>query len=90
MSAQLRLEREKARFVVGRRSVSEDSKRRIRVGTDSGLFQVVSRKVKGVKRPSYAPLAIHAILEDREHRMLRTVLLGSRSFPFILVSTPSW
>jgi ligand-binding sensor domain-containing protein/signal transduction histidine kinase len=51
------------------RSVIEDSRKRIWVGTDNGLFQIVNGKIEAVDTSPYAPLAVHAIFEDREHRI---------------------
>lgn len=51
------------------RSVVEDSHGRIWVGTDNGLFRVIDGKIEAVDTSPYAPLAVHGIFEDRQHRI---------------------
>lgn len=51
------------------RSIAEDSRDRIWVGTDNGLFRVVRGKVEAVDRAPFTPMAVHAIFEDREGRV---------------------
>ncbi len=51
------------------RSVIEDSRQRIWIGTDNGLFRMVNGRIEAVDTSPYSPLAVHAIFEDREHRI---------------------
>src|ERR1700691_1826894 len=52
------------------RSLLEDDQGRIWIGTDNGLFQLVHDKLQQVDTSPYAPaLAVHSIVEDREHRV---------------------
>ena len=51
------------------RSVIQDTNGRIWVGTDNGLFRILHGKVEAIDTSPYAPLAVHAIFEDREHRV---------------------
>lgn len=51
------------------RSVIEDSRHRIWVGTDNGLFRIVHDKVESVDTSPYTSLAVHAIFEDHQHRV---------------------
>jgi ligand-binding sensor domain-containing protein/signal transduction histidine kinase len=52
------------------RSVYEDDRSRLWVGTDDGLFVLEGERLRRVDQgPSLAPLAVHSITEDREHRI---------------------
>jgi ligand-binding sensor domain-containing protein/signal transduction histidine kinase len=52
------------------RSVLEDRRGVVWVGTDSGLFQVMGDKVRRVEMPAgMGPLAVHVISEDRQNRI---------------------
>lgn len=52
------------------RSIIEDERSRIWVGTDNGLFHLTNGVVDKVDTSRLAPaLAVHSIFEDREHRI---------------------
>jgi ligand-binding sensor domain-containing protein/signal transduction histidine kinase len=52
------------------RSLLEDDQGRIWIGTDNGLFQMLRGKLRQVDTGPYtSALAVHAIIEDREHRV---------------------
>jgi ligand-binding sensor domain-containing protein len=52
------------------RSLLEDDQGRIWIGTDNGLFQMVHGELHQVDTSPYTPaLAVHAIVQDREHRI---------------------
>lgn len=52
------------------RSVMQDDRGRLWVGTDNGLFRVTGGVVEEVDTSRVAPaLAVHSIFEDREHRI---------------------
>jgi signal transduction histidine kinase/ligand-binding sensor domain-containing protein len=52
------------------RSVLEDRRGVVWVGTDSGLFQVKGDKVQRIEMPAgMGPLAVHVISEDRQNRI---------------------
>jgi signal transduction histidine kinase/ligand-binding sensor domain-containing protein len=52
------------------RSVLEDQRGVVWVGTDNGLFQVKDDKIQRVEMPAgMGPLAVHAISEDRQNRI---------------------
>src|SRR5271170_3066835 len=52
------------------RSVLEDRRGVVWVGTDNGLFQVKDDKIQRVEMPAgMGPLAVHAISEDRQNRI---------------------
>jgi streptogramin lyase len=60
------------------RSVFEDDRGRLWVGTDGGLFFKKADRFERWRAPSEdAPLAVHSITEDREHRLW---VGGSRLF----------
>jgi ligand-binding sensor domain-containing protein len=52
------------------RSLFEDDQGRIWIGTDNGLFQMNQNTLRQVDTSPYASaFAVHAIIEDREHRI---------------------
>jgi ligand-binding sensor domain-containing protein/signal transduction histidine kinase len=52
------------------RSILEDRRGTVWVGTDNGLYQVTGDRVKRVEMmPGVEPLAVHAISEDRQGRI---------------------
>ena len=52
------------------RSVLEDRRGVVWVGTDNGLFQVKDDKIQRVEMPAgMGPLAVHGISEDRQNRI---------------------
>src|SRR6202453_4368919 len=52
------------------RSLLEDDQGRIWIGTDNGLFRLAHGKLQQVDTSPYASaLAVHAIIEDHEHRV---------------------
>lgn len=51
------------------RSVYEDDRRRLWVGTDDGLFLLEAGRLRRVDRDAVAPLAVHSIAEDSDHRI---------------------
>ena len=52
------------------RSVYEDDRGRIWVGTDDGLFVLEGERLRRVDQGTgFAPIAVHSITEDREHRI---------------------
>jgi ligand-binding sensor domain-containing protein/signal transduction histidine kinase len=52
------------------RSVVEDDRGRLWVGTDNGLFRMMKGKAERVDTSQFTPsLGVHSIYEDREHRI---------------------
>lgn len=52
------------------RSIYEDHRSRLWVGTDDGLFVLEREHLRRVDGgPSFAPIAVHSITEDSEHRI---------------------
>jgi ligand-binding sensor domain-containing protein/signal transduction histidine kinase len=51
------------------RSILEDSRGTVWVGTDNGLFQVNGNSVKRAEVDGLGPLAVHGIAEDRDGRI---------------------
>ena len=52
------------------RSVFEDDRGRVWVGTDDGLFVVEGERLRRVDQGAeMAPIAVHSITEDRDHRL---------------------
>jgi ligand-binding sensor domain-containing protein/signal transduction histidine kinase len=52
------------------RSVYEDDRSRLWVGTDDGLFVLEGNRLRRVDAgPALAPIAVHSITEDSEHRI---------------------
>jgi signal transduction histidine kinase/ligand-binding sensor domain-containing protein len=52
------------------RSLYVDDRSRLWVGTDDGLFVLEGERLRRVDRePLVAPIAVHSITEDREHRI---------------------
>ncbi len=51
------------------RSILEDARGTVWVGTDNGLFQVKGEEVKRVEVGGSGPLAVHGIAEDRQGRI---------------------
>jgi signal transduction histidine kinase len=51
------------------RSIFEDDQRRLWVGTDDGLFVMEDHHLQRIDQGSIAPIAVHSITQDREHRI---------------------
>jgi ligand-binding sensor domain-containing protein/signal transduction histidine kinase len=52
------------------RSVYEDGRGRLWVGTDDGLFVLEGERLRRIDQsPGMAPIAVHSIAEDRDHRI---------------------
>lgn len=51
------------------RSIYEDSRSRLWVGTDDGLFVLEGDRLQRFDREPVAPLAVHSITEDAQHRI---------------------
>jgi signal transduction histidine kinase/ligand-binding sensor domain-containing protein len=51
------------------RSVFEDDRHRLWIGTDDGLFIMENHHLRRIDQGPIAPLAVHSITEDREHRI---------------------
>jgi hypothetical protein len=59
------------------RSILEDRRGVVWIGTDNALFQVKGNKVQRVEMaPGVGPLAVHVISEDRQN-LIWVVVLGS-------------
>src|ERR1039458_3978251 len=53
------------------RSVFEDDLGRVWVGTDDGLFVLEGERLRRVDQGAIAPMGVHSITEDHDHRIRR-------------------
>jgi ligand-binding sensor domain-containing protein/signal transduction histidine kinase len=51
------------------RTVFEDDRGRLWVGTDNGLFVLEGERLRRVDQGAIAPMGVHSITEDRDHRI---------------------
>ncbi len=51
------------------RTVFEDDRGRVWVGTDDGLFVLEGERLRRVDQGAIAPMGVHSITEDRNHRI---------------------
>jgi signal transduction histidine kinase/ligand-binding sensor domain-containing protein len=51
------------------RTVFEDDRGRLWVGTDNGLFVLEGERLRRVDQGAIAPMGVHSITEDHEHRI---------------------
>jgi signal transduction histidine kinase/ligand-binding sensor domain-containing protein len=72
------------------RSIFQDDRGRLWVGTDDGLFTMDGERLRRVDTGAIAPMAVHSIAEDREHRIwvggsrLIAIDAGGRAPEFVL------
>jgi signal transduction histidine kinase/ligand-binding sensor domain-containing protein len=51
------------------RTIFEDDRSRLWIGTDNGLFVLEGNRIRRIDQGSIAPMGVHSITEDHEHRI---------------------